>query len=113
MNQRRNRQLAVVGFGVIVAALVGVLGSVIWTLPMEATGLAGDVEEKLDQSGAKNPVTAVLLNFRGYDTLLEVTVLLLAVLGARALAAAGPRDDTGRIGSPINPVLVGFINNQS
>ena len=32
-----------------------------------------------------NPVTAVLLNFRGYDTLLEIVVLFLAVLGAWSL----------------------------
>lgn len=32
-----------------------------------------------------NAITAVLLDFRGYDTLLETTVLLAAFLGARAL----------------------------
>jgi multisubunit Na+/H+ antiporter MnhB subunit len=32
-----------------------------------------------------HPVTAVLLNFRSYDTLLEVAVLLVAVLAALAL----------------------------
>jgi multisubunit Na+/H+ antiporter MnhB subunit len=36
---------------------------------------------ELKNSGVNNPVTAVLLNFRGYDTLLEMCVLLLAVLG--------------------------------
>lgn len=109
MKQLRNRHFVNVGFGVIVAAIVGVLGSAILTLPPEATGLAADVNGKLNQAGAMNPVTAVLLNFRGYDTLLEVTVLLLAVLGAQALAAAGSRDDTGHIGAPINPVLTGFV----
>jgi multisubunit Na+/H+ antiporter MnhB subunit len=38
-------------------------------------------------SGVGNPVTAVLLNFRGYDTLLEVGVLLLAALGVSAIGA--------------------------
>ncbi|WP_053076160.1 hydrogen gas-evolving membrane-bound hydrogenase subunit E [Marinobacter psychrophilus] len=34
------------------------------------------VQKKLTQSGVENPVTAVLLNFRSYDTLLEIGVLL-------------------------------------
>jgi multisubunit Na+/H+ antiporter MnhB subunit len=39
----------------------------------------------------ENPVTAVLLIFRGYDTLLEMTVLLAAYLGARlALGSSAP-----------------------
>lgn len=37
------------------------------------------VQDKIDLSGVTNPVTAVLLNFRAYDTLLELAVLLIAV----------------------------------
>jgi multisubunit Na+/H+ antiporter MnhB subunit len=48
-------------------------------------GLANDVFTHLDQSGVSNPVTAVLLNFRAYDTFLELAVLLAAVLGIRSL----------------------------
>ena len=42
----------------------------------------------LDETGVSHPVTAVLLNYRAWDTLLELAVLLLALLGARQL---GPR----------------------
>ncbi len=42
----------------------------------------------LPASGVEHPVTAVLLNFRAWDTLLELAVLLLALLGARQLGAA-------------------------
>ncbi|TMP34269.1 hydrogen gas-evolving membrane-bound hydrogenase subunit E [Pseudoalteromonas rubra] len=38
------------------------------------------VASNLEQSGVENPVTAVLLNFRSYDTLLEVAVLLIVAL---------------------------------
>jgi len=38
------------------------------------------VAAKLSASGVEHPVTAVLLNFRGYDTLLEIAVLLLALI---------------------------------
>lgn len=44
------------------------------------------VSEQMHLSGVGNPVTAVLLNFRGYDTMLEVMVLLVAALGIRTLS---------------------------
>ena len=50
-----------------------------------AAGLAGQVEERLGESGVDHPLTAVLLNFRGYDTMLEIGVLLVAVLSVWAL----------------------------
>lgn len=56
----------------------------------ERASLAPLVAENLSQSGVSNPVTAVLLNFRAYDTLLEVAVLLAAVLGILALGPARP-----------------------
>ncbi|MCS7083590.1 MAG: DUF4040 domain-containing protein [Aquificaceae bacterium] len=39
------------------------------------------VLENLKFSGVESPVTAVLLNFRGYDTLLEVLVITIAIIG--------------------------------
>lgn len=51
-----------------------------------APGLAAVVAQGLPETGVTNPVTAVLLDFRGYDTLLEVAVIALAVIGAAALA---------------------------
>ncbi len=43
------------------------------------------VTDQLEQSGVGHPVTAVLLNFRAWDTLLELLVLALALLGLRQL----------------------------
>lgn len=43
------------------------------------------VESHLHESGVTYPVTAVLLNFRGYDTFLEIGVLVLAVIGLLSL----------------------------
>jgi multisubunit Na+/H+ antiporter MnhB subunit len=42
--------------------------------------LSEQVNSQLPVSGVSNPVTAVLLNFRAYDTLLELAVVLTAVL---------------------------------
>jgi multisubunit Na+/H+ antiporter MnhB subunit len=86
------------------AAVAGVLA---WAL-LHASGSAPHdtlplaIAANLDASGVSNPVTAVLLNFRAYDTLLELAVLLTAVLGIFALgpAAAGYR--------PAGPVFAGL-----
>jgi multicomponent Na+:H+ antiporter subunit B len=43
------------------------------------------LQEGLKESGAANIVTAVLLDYRAYDTLGEATVLFAAVLGALAI----------------------------
>lgn len=48
-------------------------------------GLSEQVQDRLAASGIASPVTAVLLNFRGYDTLLEIGVLLLAMIGLSSL----------------------------
>lgn len=40
----------------------------------------------LEEHALGNPVTAVLLDFRGHDTVLELVVLLVAFLGARVLS---------------------------
>jgi multisubunit Na+/H+ antiporter MnhB subunit len=67
-------------------ALALALGGAMLALPEFAVRLPVEVAANLDASGVAHPVTAVLLNFRGYDTLLEVAVLLLALLGVFALA---------------------------
>lgn len=76
------------------SALVISVGSVLsWsvlTLPKNAIGLTDKVQMALSMSGVENPVTAVILNFRGYDTLLEIGVLFLVVVGIYALHAIEP-----------------------
>jgi multisubunit Na+/H+ antiporter MnhB subunit len=61
-------------------------------LPAVRPGLAGEVAAAIEARGLPSqPVTAVLLVIRGYDTWLELAVLLLAVLGVLVLGTrAGP-----------------------
>ncbi|HAV40563.1 MAG TPA: hypothetical protein DCX31_05825 [Aquificaceae bacterium] len=47
--------------------------------------IASLVFENLHKSGVDSAVNAVLLNFRGYDTLLEVGVITLAIFGLLSL----------------------------
>ncbi|WP_290634053.1 hydrogenase subunit MbhD domain-containing protein [Aquisalimonas sp.] len=65
--------------------------------------------EGLGAAGVDQPVTAVLLNFRSYDTLLEMGVLLMALIGALLLRSPlihRPGDDDAGTDSPLIPVLV-------
>ena len=68
--------------------LGALLASVMLTLPAPSGELPALVAAYLYESGVEHPVTAVLLNFRGYDTLLEIGVLLLAVLGVLVVRQA-------------------------
>lgn len=77
----------------LVIGLAAGLAYAILSLPSTAVGLTQTVNVHLEQSGVTNPVTAVLLNFRGYDTLLEVVVLLLALMGVWALGDAAHLHD--------------------
>lgn len=97
------------------AALSGVLAAaagvaVIWALvglDPHGAGLREEALAALPGSGARNPVTAVLLNFRGYDTFLEVAVLLLAVASVWSLGLA-PDPAAPRPG----PLLLGMLRVQ-
>lgn len=103
------------GLALGVGAMVG---WVVLTLP-ESAGLREAVAAQLHHSGVTHPVTAVLLNFRGYDTLLEVAVLLLALIGTWSLRLAPP-DRSGerpglvlrelvRLLVPILIVIAGYL----
>ncbi len=45
------------------------------------------IDKGIDQTGAVNIVTSVVLNYRGFDTLGEVTVLFIAATGLGAILA--------------------------
>jgi multisubunit Na+/H+ antiporter MnhB subunit len=79
---------AAVRFAVLFAALVLALalGAAMLALDPAPLDLRPAVAAHLHDSGVQHPVTAVLLNYRGYDTLLEIAVLLLALLGILAVA---------------------------
>jgi multisubunit Na+/H+ antiporter MnhB subunit len=88
-----------------VPAAVVILLSSLLTFPETAAGLAPLVTGHLAQSEVAHPATAVLLNFRGYDTLLEVVVLILAVLGIWCLGEA----QVFTLPGSVSPVLLGMI----
>ncbi len=89
----------------LVICMVMLLGYIIWSTPGNKPVLTDAVAQMQEQSGVESPVTAVLLNFRGYDTLLEVMVLLLAVIGTWSLTEAFFPEQI----SEISPVQMGVV----
>lgn len=64
-----------------VAAIMVAAGLVWAALGLERVeGIQSLVTAHLAESGVENPVTAVLLNFRGADTLLEIAILAAAAV---------------------------------
>lgn len=68
--------------------IVGLLLRAVWALADGPTPVLEKARQVLPESGVEHPVTAVLLNFRAWDTFLELLVLLLALLGLRQLRPA-------------------------
>ncbi len=95
--------VTLVGLALAVGLIVALLA-----LPPATVHLPAAVAAQMPQSGVAHPVTAVLLNFRGYDTLLEVAVLLIALLTllglSRETVPAGAPDES----AGTDPLLQGL-----
>ena len=77
-------RLFAAGLCLLVAAA---LAAVVLLLPDQGPTLAPQSMERLPETGLGNPVTAVLIAFRSFDTMLEKVVLVLGVVGVWSLAA--------------------------
>ena len=81
-------------------ACAGLTGAMAWAwfaLPVPQRP-GPELAVALPRAGVENPVTAVLLNFRAWDTLLESIVLLAALIGLWMLGRDA--DWHGRLGLP-------------
>ena len=112
------RRLSRGSFALLIVLIFAGLASALFNLPPDAPGLSHDVTAELARTGMQSPVTATLLDFRSYDTLLEIAVLLLAVIAARALRRGDPptlrRDDQilaflGRVLVPIMILIAAYL----
>jgi len=88
-----------------VAGALAIAGAVAM-LPASDAGLGHEVRAAQSETGIPHPVTAVLLDFRGYDTLLEVAVLLVALLAVRSSASRAIARDNDDPTRPLVAVLV-------
>jgi multisubunit Na+/H+ antiporter MnhB subunit len=98
------RLSAPVLIGVIIPSVAVILVLELRQLQVVTSGQQGLVQNLLSISGSEHPVTAVLLNFRAWDTLLEKGVLLLALITIWSLDQARPRFEQ----NSIPQVLIGF-----
>ena len=73
------RRLVIARAFVAAAVALGLV-AVLVDVPDPSDGLLGDVSANLADAGVHQPITAVLMNFRGYDTLFEIVVLITASL---------------------------------
>jgi multisubunit Na+/H+ antiporter MnhB subunit len=114
----RLKRLSLAALGLVSILIFAGLAFAILALPQIADGLANEVNAELARSGIGNPVTATLLDFRSYDTLLEMAVLLLAVVAIRTLprgklAAMRPDDEIltflSRALVPIMILIAGYL----
>jgi multicomponent Na+:H+ antiporter subunit B len=90
----------IVGFALIGLAAVFLLSLKIFRLlPPFGEPLLGTssyyLEHAAADTGAANIVASVILDYRAYDTLGEVTVLLTAILGTLTVLRLRARDDKG------------------
>lgn len=76
--------------GSSVLALCMLLVAALISTERHNEGLQQAASSMLNKSGVENPVTAVLLNFRSYDTLLEIAVLLIVAIVMLPQATMSP-----------------------
>jgi multisubunit Na+/H+ antiporter MnhB subunit len=74
--------------GALAALVACALGAAILMLPDPPPSLAPEAAAAADGPGAGlgNPITAVLMSYRSFDTMLEKIVLILAVVGVWSVA---------------------------
>lgn len=97
LKTKANWVVAVLG-GLSAAALGITLAFAVHAL-QTGPGLGADVDQALQSTGVSHEITAVLLNLRSYDTLLEVAVLLVA-----AIIAVAVSNHRSSAGSPVELV---------
>jgi multisubunit Na+/H+ antiporter MnhB subunit len=99
----RRRRPPALAVPAVLAALVIILVFAEGQEPQQS--LARTVSDRAPELGLRNPVTAVLLGFRAFDTLLEIAVLVLAAFSGLALSTAPAR----RRAREVDPVLTLFV----
>ena len=79
-------------------AIAGVVGAMVFVFAIAAAGVDNHdrlarevVNHAVPDGGGRNVVNVMLVDFRGFDTLGEITVLVAASIGAVALARVGHR----------------------
>ena len=96
-------------FHVVATAATGVL-LILGALDMPDTGDPASppslhvspryIEQGFEETGVPNMVTAVLADYRSFDTLLEVTVIFIAAMSAGLILRTRPEDESPKLTVP-------------
>lgn len=105
---RRGRQLSWPAAGWLGGCVLLLMALAAISLTLPAPGLGSQVQAAMAATGVDSPVTAVLLDFRAWDTLLEIAVMLLAVLAVWSLGQ-DVLSLPSRLPSPTLPALVRLL----
>ena len=89
-----------VAAAVLSLIVAGLLAAAVQYLPDPAPSLAPEADKDLAATGLGNAVTAVLIAYRSFDTMLEKVVLVLAVVGVWSVA---PDRFWGGAPAPLGP----------
>lgn len=108
----RRHQLVGAALALVAVALTAGLTSALWRAAVprgDVPGLSGAVREALPATGVDHGVTAVLLNLRSFDTLLEMAVLLVAVVAVLSVSHPDPHPtDPGAV-APLQRSAAGLL----
>lgn len=89
---REPRSRLIIDAGLSLAVGLGVGGVVVAVLGVPFHSISAfHIAESLEQAGGRNVVNVILVDFRGYDTLGEITVLAIAAIGVVALTRSERR----------------------
>lgn len=92
------KRFMIIFFLAVIAAMAFYVSGIISTLPISYNGVAQYmVNDTISKTHALNAVTAIVFDFRGYDTLGESFVLVTAVTGVavilRKAVKGGKKDE--------------------
>lgn len=104
----RSSQPVLSGLAFLLAfGLTGLLWMALMTSPEPQVSLPDLVQAQINASGVEHPITAVLLSFRAYDTLLEVAVIVVAVVVGLALRFS--QEDQPTENQVLSPLLTQML----
>jgi multicomponent K+:H+ antiporter subunit A len=104
----RGRQLHDAGIAVGVG--VALAWATWWMTTRGGTSVSAEhIARSAPEGGGNNIVNVILVDFRGFDTYGEITVLAIAALGIAALLGLAPRRDADPVAATAPPVMLSLL----
>jgi len=82
------RIISILLLGIVALGIILSISKIPFGIPKSKVGKFY-IDNGVKETGATNIVTSVVVNYRGFDTLGEVTILFIAALGLGAVLSTG------------------------